>query len=179
MEFVKHHLKPLDHAGAPREHPWIRKLLDVSSRGVDPLELLKIYKEDPGSLQIADLKHPNHYWMPPETEWTAPLEALSRCAAMRALVGKRNWKSPALQALQKRTAQVKLPSNRPSVKDDPEGFYSYIRERLSGKVGMEVCLLTPLYDTIHATCSQSVGESDKTKYCWKGTLQRSTYPGQH
>lgn len=84
-DFVKHHLTPLDYAGALLEHPWIKSLIEVSRKRLDPRELLKMYREDPDSLKIANLKNPDQYWMPPETERTPPLESMSICAAMRAL----------------------------------------------------------------------------------------------
>ncbi|CAL8466558.1 g6094 [Coccomyxa elongata] len=65
---------------------------------MDPRELLKTYREDPGSL-VANLYDPGHYRMTPETESTPPLHTMSTCEAMRALVGNDNWReSPALQA---------------------------------------------------------------------------------
>ena len=133
---AKHQLRPLNHAGASLEHPWIKKLVAVSNRKFDSLELLKLYREDPGSLKIADLKNPSHYWMPPETQGTAPLQAMSRCAALRALVGGTlNWKeSPALQALRKQ-GQAKLKAKpEPPIKrylrdeDDLDDWMEYICE---------------------------------------------------
>ncbi|BDA41158.1 hypothetical protein COCOBI_01-8130 [Coccomyxa sp. Obi] len=85
-------------SGATLEHPWMKKLFEVSEKRMDPRELLKIYREDPGSL-VANLYDPGRYRMTPEAESTEPLESMSTCAAMRALVGKDNWReSPALQA---------------------------------------------------------------------------------
>ncbi len=130
---AKHQLRPLDHAGASLEHPWIKKLIAVSNRKLDPLELLKLYREDPCSLKIADMKNPSHYWMPPEIQGTAPLQAMSRCAALRALVGTQNWKeSPALQALRKQE-QAKLKVQPPIKRylrdeDDLEDWMEYICE---------------------------------------------------
>lgn len=90
--------------------------------------------ENPGSLKITDSKNPNRQWMPPETQGTASLQAMSRCAAMRALVGNQNWKeSPALEALKKQE-RSKLRS-KPLIKrdirneDDLEDFLEYGCER--------------------------------------------------
>ncbi|BDA42181.1 hypothetical protein COCOBI_03-0680 [Coccomyxa sp. Obi] len=118
-------------SGAFLHHPWIKKLIDVSNRRLDPHELLKIYREDPGSLKIADLKDPNRFWMPLEAEGTAHLQSMSRCAAMRALVGNLEWKeSPKLQALQKqsKSKRVGQPPRYLKVRDedDLEDFLSYI-----------------------------------------------------
>ena len=102
---------------------------------MDPHELLKLYREDPGSLKIADSKVPYKIWMPPEAQGPSPLQAMSRCAAMRALVGNQNWKeSPALEALKKQ-AQSKL-KVKPLIKrnlrdeDDLEDFLEYVSEGL-------------------------------------------------
>ncbi|BDA41157.1 hypothetical protein COCOBI_01-8120 [Coccomyxa sp. Obi] len=91
-------------SGAPMDQPWIKKLLDVSNGRLDPHELLKIYRDDPGSL-VANLYDPGQYRMTPEAESTPPLQSLSTCAAMGALVGRDNWReSPALQAVLQKPA---------------------------------------------------------------------------
>ncbi|BDA41155.1 hypothetical protein COCOBI_01-8100 [Coccomyxa sp. Obi] len=93
-------------SGASLEHPWLKKLFGVSEKRLDPRELLKIYREDPGSL-IANLYDPGHYRMTPEADSTPPLQSMCTCAAMRALVGKDNWReSPALQAWMLRAREV-------------------------------------------------------------------------
>ena len=87
---------PVGCAGADLEQPWIKMLLEVAEKRLDPRELLKIYREDPGSL-VANLYDPGHYRMTPDPQSTAPLHTMGRCAAMRALLGKDNWReSPAL-----------------------------------------------------------------------------------
>ena len=76
-------------AGERIDHPWLRKLLDVSEGRLDPRKLLHIYITDPVSLRIYDKKVPDRRFLPnvgpdltPET-----LPSLSKRKAVRRLIG--------------------------------------------------------------------------------------------
>lgn len=88
------------------EQSWIKKLIAVAGNELDPRELLRIYREDPGSL-IADLYDSGHYEMTPEADSSPPVHTMSRCEAMRALVGRDNWRqSPGLQTWMQKARQA-------------------------------------------------------------------------
>ena len=103
---------------------------------MDPHELLKLYREDPGSLKIADSKIPNKIWMPPEAQGPPPMQTMSRYAALRALAGNQNWKeSPTVEALKKQeqSKQKVKPLINCNLKneDDLEDFLENVREAVS------------------------------------------------
>ncbi|BDA41151.1 hypothetical protein COCOBI_01-8060 [Coccomyxa sp. Obi] len=73
--------------GASPEHPWIQKLFEVAEMSLDPRKLLRAYKSEDGKLAITDHKNPSWCWLPYVPRSKQEMMAMSRSAALEAIVG--------------------------------------------------------------------------------------------
>lgn len=75
--------------GASAEHPWIQKLVEVAEMTLHSRKLLRLYKSESeaSKLAIMDQGNPGWCWLPYIPRSKQELSALSRDAALDALVG--------------------------------------------------------------------------------------------